>query len=421
MGCTKECWGSWQLSLWGHSWWSLISNSNWEKCPKTRGKQAVNVGARRAVRWTENWLNGQAQWVVTNGTKSTRGPVTGGTHHRLMLGAILVNTITKDLDDGCSVPSQNWEEQLTCQRSCCHLEGPWQLEKWADRRNLRKFNKEKCKDLHLVRNNPRHPAGDQLGRRGPEVPVGYPVEQDTACLCSKWLPAGGGRSPFLSAQHWWTCTWSVGASAGHTDVEKRVKLRAREMEGLEHLFYEEKLRKLWLFSLQKRRVRGDLTNVYKSLKWQCKKNTARLISVVCSDRTRGSRHKMKHSRLRLNISELFFFKLCRWPSTCTGWPERLWSLSSCRSSKSAWITSWTTCSGWPYLSTDVGKDVFHRSIPTSTILWFYRFMISNQDICLTKSLLRVKKEFTDPLHLFLLNSMLSEHFYFKIYWKSTFY
>lgn len=156
----------------------------------------------QTVRWTENWLNGQAQWVVTNGTKSTRGPVTGGTHHRLMLGAILVNTITKDLDDGCSVPSQNWEEQLTCQRSCCHLEGPWQLEKWADRRNLRKFNKEKCKDLHLVRNNPRHPAGDQLGRRGPEVPVGYPVEQDTACLCSKWLPAGGGRSPFLSAQHW---------------------------------------------------------------------------------------------------------------------------------------------------------------------------------------------------------------------------
>lgn len=32
----------------------------------------------QTVRWTENWLNGQAKQVVTSGTKSTSGPVTGG-------------------------------------------------------------------------------------------------------------------------------------------------------------------------------------------------------------------------------------------------------------------------------------------------------------------------------------------------------
>ena len=75
----------------------------------------------------------------------------------------------------------------------------------------------------------------------------------------------------------------------------------RILRRLEQHSYEDRLRELCLFGLEKRRLWGDLTEAFQYLKGVYKQEGEWLFTRVGSDRTRRSGFKLRQGRFRLDI------------------------------------------------------------------------------------------------------------------------
>ena len=69
--------------------------------------------------------------------------------------------------------------------------------------------------------------------------------------------------------------------------------------------YEEKQRELRLFSLEKRRLQGNLVAAFQYLKGAYKKDGDKLFSRACCNRTRANGFKLKEGRFRLDRRKKF--------------------------------------------------------------------------------------------------------------------
>ena len=250
------------------------------------------------LNWIRSWLSNRKQRVVLNGKLSSWSSVTSGVPQGSVLGPILFLIYVNDID--CSLLSQiskfaddtkiyrsissnkdiiDLQKDITSVLKWCD---DWQMKLNVDKCKVISFGQENMKPVYFLENKELEicSAERDLGvfisntlksdlhiaeqSSKANRMLGYISKVVTHKTSSVILPLYNA----LVRPHLEYCVqaWGPYLQKDITRLEKVQKRAVNMMQNLRGKSYEDKLKEIKLFSLSKRRIRGDMIETFKLIK-----------------------------------------------------------------------------------------------------------------------------------------------------------
>uniref|UniRef100_A0A8C8SCV0 Reverse transcriptase domain-containing protein n=1 Tax=Pelusios castaneus TaxID=367368 RepID=A0A8C8SCV0_9SAUR len=249
----------------------------------------------KVLSWIENWLKDREQRVGVNGKFSDWKRVASGVPQGSVLGPVLFNLFINDLEKGVNSEVAKFADDtkllkiVKTKADCEELQKDLtKLSDWASKWQM-KFNVDKCKVMHIGKNNPNYTynmMGANLATTSQEKDLGVIVDSSLkmSVQCAEAVKKANRMLGIIKKgienktanvllplyksmvrPHLEYCVqmWSPHLKKDILALEKVQKRATKMIRGLESASYEERLKRLGLFSLEKRRLRGDMIEVYK--------------------------------------------------------------------------------------------------------------------------------------------------------------
>lgn len=289
-------------------------------------------------KWIEDFLLGRKQSVCVKSSKSASLRVTSGVPQGSVLGPVLFLAFINDLPAVLSTKSQIFADDTKLYHPILSLvdydclQGDLdKLCKWSSEWLLG-FNSKKCKVMHFGKKNPKYQYsmnGDVISTVTEEKDLGVVFSDNLSFskyICNSAAKANRilglikrsfnyiTKESFLVLYksyvrpHLEYCVqvWSPYLQKDKDVLEKVQRRATKIVPGLENLTYENRLKELGLTTLEERRTRGDLIEVFKILNNLENVNPTNFFERRDYNGLRGHCDTLKVNRSYLNVRKYFF-------------------------------------------------------------------------------------------------------------------
>lgn len=296
--------------------------------------------------WISDWLYKRRQKVCIKGTQSTWRDVVSGVPQGSVLGPLLFVLFINDLDDGID----NWILKFADDTKLFGIVNSLRdqtglqtdldrLTEWESNWDM-KFNITKCKRMHIGKYNGKIPYsmnGITLAETTVERDLGILISADlkvsaqcqqayskaqrvlgmiNRCILSRSREMLVPLYKSLVRPHveYVTPVWSPHYAKDKALIEKVQHRFTRMIVGMKGLGYDDRLRALNLWTLEERRNRFDLIEVYKILRLDASSPMRDFFDLDQTGRTRGHTYKLRKHGFNTDIQKFCFSNrvISRW-------------------------------------------------------------------------------------------------------------